>query len=125
MQVETGKFLSGEPYTDFLVGQGGESFHARLAGKELQIGWMSEPGTTGFRLRQVQQQAGGRGSFTQISGKASDNLEALVKQGKFNPDKVGEGLGRILGGKWEVKVTNEKGVYHITATRTGIRNGHE
>ena len=35
------------------------------------------------------------------------------------PDKVAEGLGRNLGGKWEVKITNEKGLYHITATRTG------
>ena len=119
MQVEKGKFLGDEPYTDFLIGEEGESFHARLAGKELQIGWTGEPGTTGFRLRQVQQQAGGPGSFTKIIGKASENLEMLVTQGKFNSDKVAEGLGRNLGGKWEVKITNEKGLYQITATRTG------
>ena len=78
---------------------------------------------TVLRLREAQGLAGGPGSFTKITGMASDQLEVAIRAGKFSATKAADMLERSLGGKWEVQVIPRVGscppIFDIVANRTG------
>ena len=126
LKVEPVELLGGGKGRDFALyaEDGAERFSARLLDgeKTLSIGWTDNIPRTGLRLREVQQLAGGPGSFTRITGMASDQLEVAIRAGTFDTNKVAEMLGRTLGGKWGVKVTprpGQAGVFDIVAELIG------
>ena len=99
-------------------------FSARLLDgeKTLSINWTDNIPRTGIRLREVQQLAGGPGSFNRITGMASKDLEAAIRAGTFDTNKDAEMLGRTLGGKWSVKVIprpGQEGVFDVVAELIG------
>lgn len=119
--TETGELLDGTGFRQFvLYGDDGlDRFAARLidGSKTLEIGWTDHLPRTLLRLRETQQLAGGVGAFTRITGTASDQLEILIKAGKFNADDAAELLGRSLGGRWKVEVIKrDSGIYEIIAS---------
>jgi RHS repeat-associated protein len=126
MKVESFRLLNGQTGRDFVIySEGGvERFSARLfdGQKTLTIGWTDNVARTGLRLREVQQLAGGPGSFTRITGMASDQLEAAIRAGSFDANKAAQVLSRSLGGKWAVQIIprpGQPGVFDIVAELTG------
>ena len=90
--------------------------HAHPGEKALSIGWTNNIPRTATRLREAQQLAGGAGSFTRITGLASDQLEAAIRNGSFDANKAAEMLSRSLGGKWRVQViprAGQQGVFDV------------
>jgi hypothetical protein len=87
----------------------GEMFAARMikGSKTLEVQWTESlgQGTLVNRLAQAQELAGGPGSITQITGRASATLEANVIAGRFSPTSAAEALSQRLGGTWKVEVT--------------------
>ncbi|MFO0877597.1 MAG: RHS repeat-associated core domain-containing protein [Gemmataceae bacterium] len=102
-----------------------ERFSARLmdGSGTLQVTWTDSLRQTPGRLGQAQKLAGGPGSFSRITGRASADLEAALREGQFNAEQAAQQLGNSLGGKWRVDVTRVPGsqppVFDITATRIG------
>ncbi|SIN79245.1 hypothetical protein SAMN05444166_0886 [Singulisphaera sp. GP187] len=99
-------------------------FEARLldGDKTLSIGWTDNIPRTAVRLREVQQLAGGPGSFTRITGLASAEFEASVRAGTFDLGNAGEMLGKALGGKWNVRLVpraGQQGVFDVVAELIG------
>jgi hypothetical protein len=75
---------------------------------------------TALRIREVQRLAGGAGSFSRITGTASDQLEASILAGRFRADKAAELLATSLGGEWRVSVVPRlapEGVLDVIAER--------
>lgn len=114
----------GRDYT--IVGRSGaERFSARLmdGSDTLQVAWTDNLRLTAVRLQQLQNLAGGPGSFSRITGRASANLEAALRAGKFDLLQTAWQLGNSLGGTWIVDVIPVSGsqprVFDIIATRTG------
>jgi hypothetical protein len=104
-----------------------ELFSARLMdeSKTLQVTWTESlgQGTLVNRLAKAQELAGGPGSFTRITGQASDNLRALIKSGQFNTREAAAALGKRLGGTWDVEVVprpkSNPPTWDVNATRIG------
>jgi hypothetical protein len=102
-----------------------EVFSARLmnGSNTLQVTWTESlgQGTLVNRLAQAQQLAGGPGSFTRITGQASDNFQALIRSGQFNAQEAAQALGQRLGGRWSVDVAPRPNstTWDVTATRLG------
>jgi hypothetical protein len=100
-------------------------FSARLMDgtNTLEVTWTESlgQGTLVNRLAQAQELAGGPGSFTRITGMASDNLQGLIRSGQFNAEQAAQALGQRLGGRWRVEVTPRPNstTWDITATRLG------
>ena len=71
-------------------------FEARLLDgeKTLNIGWTDNIPRTAVRLREVQQLAGGPGSFIRITGLASAEFEAAIRSGAFDVGKAADMLGK-------------------------------
>jgi hypothetical protein len=127
MHVEPVELSAGEAGRDFVIpGRSTpETFSARLmdGSKTLEVTWTESlgQGPIAGRLAQAQELAGGPGSFTRITGKASDNLQALIASNKFDTQQASQLLGQRLGGKWQVEVTPRPNgtTWNITATRIG------
>ena len=122
LEVKSVELLGGQAGRDFVLrgAEGAERFAARLmdGSKTLNVGWTDSIARTTLRLREAQQLAGGPGSFTRITGMASDQLEAAIRAGTFDTAKAAEMLGKSLGGKWQVHVSQragQKGVFDIVA----------
>ncbi len=102
-----------------------ELFSARLVtgSDTLDVAWIASLslGTVVKRLAQVQELAGGPGSFTRLRGMASDNLQALIEAGHFYTQKASQALALALGGRWRVDVMPRPhtSTWDITATRLG------
>jgi hypothetical protein len=100
-------------------------FEARLmdGSNTLEVIWTDSLRQTAGRLQQVQQLAGGPGSFSRITGRASADLEAAVRAGQFNAQQAAHQLGNSLGGRWRVDVTRIPGTeppqFNVTAVRIG------
>lgn len=107
MQIEPFQLLGGEAGRDFVIidDSGAERFSARLmdGSSQLTVTWTDNWPSTVLRLRDVQQLAGGPGSFTRITGIASDRVEAALLAGTFDADQASRILGRCLGGTWQVQ----------------------
>jgi hypothetical protein len=127
MHVEPVEISAGEAGRDFVIpGRSTpENFSARLmdGGKTLEVTWTESlgQGPIAGRLAQDRELAGGPGSFTRITGKASDNLQAPIASNKFDTQQASQLLGRRLGGRWQVEVTPRPNTttWNITATRIG------
>jgi hypothetical protein len=102
-----------------------EVFSVRLmdGSNSLQVTWTESlgKGTLVNRLAQVQQLAGGPGSFTEIKGEASAEFQTRIQLGRFNALETAQALDQKLGGKWRVDVTPRPNstTWDITATRLG------
>jgi RHS repeat-associated protein len=102
-----------------------ERFSARLmdGGDTLQVTWTDSLRQTPGRLQQVQQLAGGPGSFSRITGRASADLEAAMRAGQFDAQQAAQQLENNLGGRWRLDVARVPGsqppVFDIIATRIG------
>lgn len=126
MHVEPVEFSKGSG-RDFVVpGRSRpELFSARLmnGSNTLEVNWTESlgQGTLVNRLAQAQQLAGGPGSFTRITGMASDNLQGLIQSGRFKAQEAAQALGQRLGGRWHVDVTPRPNstTWDITTTRLG------
>ena len=122
MDVVPGHLIDGTTYTDYLIDQGiGQGFAARLQGTALTVDWHGGQGSLMSRLARVQQNAGGPGSITIITGYATDNLGSLVASGRFDPVRFSNGLRKHLGGTWNTQVT-QQGIKHVI---TGIRTANQ
>ena len=129
MTVEDYSLLGGRnPGKEFVVPGKSvpEMFSARLpngSGTLIVTGTESlGQGVLANRLRLVQELAGGPTSFNKITGLASDNLENLIRSGKFVTRDAAELLGSKLGGKWTVTVVErpgQTGVFDVIAERVG------
>lgn len=112
---------------DFIIP--GRSVQERFSGRlmdgshTLEVIWTDSLRQTPGRLRQVQQLAGGPGSFSRITGRASADLEATMRAGQFDAQQAAQQLGNCLGGGWQVDVTPIPGTeppqFNITAFRIG------
>ena len=129
MNVIAIELLGGTKGRDFVSWgpDGLERFSARLLDGHttLNVGWTDNVPRTALRLREVQRLAGGAGSFTRITGTASDQLEASILEGSFRADKAAELLKRSLGGQWRVSAQPRlpaAGVIDVTAERLGGLN---
>lgn len=128
MDVIAGELpLSRELYRDFVViGRSkAELFSARLmeAGDSLQVTWTASLRLTTVvnHLGQVQDLAGGPGCVMRIWGKASADLQAMVRSGRFNAPAAAQALGQRLGGNWRIDLTRVPNsvppTWEISATR--------
>lgn len=129
MHVTRNQFLDGQGYTDFMIPGRSvrEVFGARIidGSKTLRIDWTASlgRGTLVNRIAKVQELAGGPGSFTRITGQASDQFQRLIAAGKFDVDGVTKLLGQRLGGTWKselIPVANSvPPTWNIVITRIG------
>jgi hypothetical protein len=111
MHVVEGRLqIGGEGYRDFII-QGRsvpEVFSARLmnGSTTLEVTWAESlgQGVLANRLAQVQELAGGPGSFTRVTGQATSEFRDLIQVNRFDLDKAGQALGQRLGGKWRVEL---------------------
>jgi hypothetical protein len=102
--------IGGEGYRDFIVSGRSvpELFSARLMnGSDTLVVTATASlgrGTLVNRLRQVEKLAGRSGSLRRIVGLASDNLELLIRAGRFQVATASEARSQALGGSWQVQV---------------------
>jgi hypothetical protein len=91
------------------------------ASTELVVTWTDNVPNTILRLRELQKLAGGPGSFTSVTGLASDRIEDEILAGTFDAGRASQLLGRSLGGNWQVQSLRRAGtkprVFDIIAER--------
>jgi hypothetical protein len=114
MRRVSGRKFGGEPYTDFLIGEGdGSGFAARLEDDTLSLDWHGGVGNLKPRLQQVKALAEGA-QINTIKGHASGNLkdiiEGKVRGQSFDKSRWSRGMGETFGGKWTTTVTREPGI---------------
>jgi hypothetical protein len=116
MQIEPVLLSAGQTGRDFVITSrsgmmGPYRFEARLmdGSQTLQVAWTDSLRQTATRIQQVQELAGGSGSITRITGRASAELETALRTGTFNAQTAAQELGSTLGGSWRIDVTRIPG----------------
>lgn len=130
MHVVEGRLqIGGEGYRDFIIPGRSvpEVFSARLmnGSTTLEVTWTESlgQGTLVNRIAQVQELAGGPGSFTRITAQASAEFRNLVRAGRFNINEAEQALGQRLRGKWRAELRPRPNsippTWDVVATRIG------
>jgi hypothetical protein len=105
------------PFTDFEVSSAGGALEARLQGNVLNVDWVEGNGMV-FKLKQVQDSAGGAGAFKVIKGYATDKMaQNITKPGYL--DRLAQAVSARLGGTWTAKLEQEGEKTFVVLTQSG------
>jgi hypothetical protein len=104
-------------FTDFEVRSAGGLLEARLQGGALTVDWAEGPGMV-FQIKQVQDAAGGAGTFNVIRAYATAVLAENIKIPGYI-DRLAQAVSARLGGTWTAALEQDGVKTYVVLTRSG------
>ena len=103
-------------FTRFDVRCGSQALETTLREKTLTVDWVKSPNAI-FQLGEIQEKAGGPGSFNVIKGYVTDQLAEKVTDPAY-VSRLTQVIGNRLGGTWTATIEPEGVKKFLILTRT-------